>query len=55
MDELKQITSELESEVTAVKSNMFTAKIMAPLRLVLVWMNGVNQKLIELEQRGING
>ncbi|EAS44818.1 MULTISPECIES: hypothetical protein [Photobacterium] len=52
MDELKGITVELDKEVQKAKGNMFASKLIAPLRLVLVWMNGVNQKLAELEQRG---
>jgi hypothetical protein len=52
MKELKGITLELENEVQKAKGNMFASKLIAPLRLVLVWMNGVNQKLAELEQRG---
>jgi len=51
MDELKVITLELENEVKKAQGNMFASKLIAPLRLVLVWMNGVNQKLAELEQR----
>ncbi|GAB3531868.1 hypothetical protein [Photobacterium alginatilyticum] len=55
MDKLKQITSELGKEVDKAKGSMMAGKIMAPLRLVLAWMNGVNEKLSELEQRGKHG
>ncbi|WP_172635987.1 hypothetical protein [Photobacterium profundum] len=51
MNKLKGITLELEEEVKKAKGSMFASKLIAPLRLVLVWMNGVNQKLAELEQR----
>ncbi|MGF1702513.1 hypothetical protein L4D09_19650 [Photobacterium makurazakiensis] len=53
--ELDKITAELKAELDKAKGNMFINKVLAPLRLVLVWMNGVNQKLIELEQRGKHG
>ena len=55
MDRLEQITSELGKEVDKAKGGMVAGKIMAPLRLVLAWMNGVNAKLMELEQRGKHG
>ena len=55
MEELNQITDQLKKEVTKASKNPFAGKIMSPLRLVLVWMNGVNQKLTELEQRGKHG
>ncbi|MCW8330886.1 hypothetical protein MD588_19005 [Photobacterium sp. SDRW27] len=53
--ELEKITAELQQELDKAKGNMFIAKVVAPLRLVLVWMNGVNQKLMELEQGGKHG
>ncbi|MGR5149664.1 hypothetical protein ACQKP8_24340 [Photobacterium alginatilyticum] len=53
--ELNQITSELQQELDKAKGNMFVKKVLAPLRLILVWMNGVNEKLTELEQRGKHG
>ncbi|MGF1736722.1 hypothetical protein [Photobacterium satsumensis] len=55
MEELNQITDQLKSEVTKAAKNPFASKIMSPLRLVLVWMQGVNNKLMELEQRGKHG
>lgn len=57
MSQLQKITDELAQEVEQAKGNMFAGKILAPLRLVLVWMQGVNKKLSELEQRsgGFNG
>ncbi|MGF1786460.1 hypothetical protein L4D00_11750 [Photobacterium swingsii] len=57
MSQLQKITDELAQEVEQAKGNMFAGKIIAPLRLVLVWMQGVNKKLSELEQRsgGFNG
>ena len=55
MEELNQITDQLKNEVAKAKGNPFASKIISPLRLVLVWMQGVNDKLIELEQRGKHG
>lgn len=57
MSQLQKITDELAQEVEQAKGSMFAGKIIAPLRLVLVWMQGVNKKLSELEQRsgGFNG
>ncbi|WP_169753958.1 hypothetical protein [Photobacterium aquae] len=52
MDELNQITEQLRGEVDAASKNPFASKVMAPIRLMLVWMEGVNRKLSELEQRG---
>ncbi|WP_261604092.1 hypothetical protein [Photobacterium sp. TY1-4] len=43
MDKLTQITNELKGEVEKAKRNPFASKIMAPLRLVLVWMQTVNE------------
>ncbi|WP_162845561.1 hypothetical protein [Photobacterium gaetbulicola] len=55
MEELNKITDQLKGEVAKANSNPFASKIMAPIRLVLVWMEGVNNKLMELEQRGKHG
>ncbi|MGR2767369.1 MULTISPECIES: hypothetical protein [Photobacterium] len=55
MDKLNQITEQLQGEVDKAARNPFASKVMTPLRLVLVWMNGVNEKLSELEQGGKHG
>ncbi|MGF1723617.1 hypothetical protein [Photobacterium nomapromontoriensis] len=55
MDELNQITEQLSGEVKKASGNPFAKNLIAPLRLVLVWMHGVNQKLMELEQGGKHG
>lgn len=51
MEKQQQITAELEQQVKEVESNFMFAKFTAPLRLVIVWMKGVNKKLQELEQQ----
>ncbi|MCG7500048.1 hypothetical protein MHO82_24600 [Vibrio sp. Of7-15] len=51
MKKQQQITEELEKQVKEAASNFMFAKFTAPLRLVIVWMKGVNEKLQELEQQ----
>ncbi|WP_167390974.1 hypothetical protein [Vibrio hangzhouensis] len=49
MEKAQQITEQLEQEVNKASSNPFTKKLMAPLRLCLVWMRLTNERLQELE------
>ena len=51
MDKQNRITQELEKQVKDAESNFMLKQFMAPLRLVIVWMKGVNEKLQELEQQ----
>lgn len=51
MDKQNRITQELEKQVKAAEGNFMLKQFMAPLRLVIVWMKGVNEKLQELEQQ----
>lgn len=49
MEKAQQITDELELEVKNASKNPFAGKLIAPLRLFLVWMKLTNQRLAEIE------
>ncbi|EGA69588.1 hypothetical protein VISI1226_13738 [Vibrio sinaloensis DSM 21326] len=49
MEKAQQITEQLEKEVKAHSLNPFASKLMAPLRLFLVWMRLTNDRIQELE------
>jgi hypothetical protein len=49
LEKAQQITEQLEQEVKQASSNPFAKKLMAPLRLCLVWMKLTNERLQQLE------
>lgn len=49
MNKAQEITQELEQEVQSASKNPFAGKLIAPLRLFLVWMKLTNQRLAEIE------
>ncbi|EJN6717067.1 hypothetical protein NQO50_003418 [Vibrio vulnificus] len=54
MEKANQITDQLEQEVQSASKNPFAGKLIAPLRLFLVWMRLTNERLAQLESQ-LNG
>ncbi|MDN3697769.1 hypothetical protein QWY97_10470 [Vibrio cortegadensis] len=51
MEKAQHITDELEQEVQKASKNPFASKLMAPLRLFLVWMKLTNERMATLERQ----
>ncbi|MGF1748228.1 hypothetical protein [Vibrio cionasavignyae] len=49
MSKAHQITEQLESEVTSNANLPLLGKLMAPVRLCLVWMKLTNERLQQIE------